>query len=330
MNNIKNTLIKKEEIEYLINSYINKYDECLKNKDTYSSKKHLKTEIKINNIFNLQRAFFHKDFRNIQYDNDPEDTFSAMYIPEYLLSNYERIEFFGDRVIELSIVEYIYFNFPDMDEGELTKLKARLVSKTALANFADKLGFKKFMMLSTHSERIGSRDSVRFLEDMFESFMGMLFIDQCEDFNICKKFVIGVLIEHTDFNDIINNDIDHKSALLRYFHSKKYGNPIYINMYYQGNTFNREFTTLVFIPKSVYIYDPKIIPGKRQKEILDIIRKDTSIIGDNACVFTKHYTGYKNLIDMMKTDELIGLGKGSTKKVSEQNCSLDCLSTLKV
>src|SRR4030042_2250389 len=68
-------------------------------------------------------------------------------------SSYERLEFLGDAVLGLSVSRYLFENFPDKDEGELTKLKATLVSEANLSRRAKLISLGKYLYLSAEEEK---------------------------------------------------------------------------------------------------------------------------------------------------------------------------------
>lgn len=335
MNNIKNKLISKQIVEDLVNKYINICDQETLKTDLFIDpfKEISKTQYKVKNINLIQRAFFHSSFDQIDYNQDPEDSYNCMYIPKYLLGNYETIEFSGDRVIELAITNYIVRKHDTLDQGEYTKLKSRMVSKKALSELADKIGFKEFTMIGNHLERNNGRNNPRFLEDIFESFMECLYVDLNEDHDLCKKFIKGLQISFVDTDYLIANNTDYKTQLIMYYHKNTYGNPEYQLMYTicrENNTFNREFTCVTLIDKTKYIFNPSINFIPAQKKILDTYRRDLEEIKLTYLNSELPQQNSINLETLMRTGILVGMGKGSTKKEAEQKCAHECLLNLKV
>src|SRR5699024_9731109 len=112
----------------------------------------------------IQQAFTHSSYVN-------------EHQKEKILDN-ERLEFLGDAVLELGISEYLYRNKENMAEGEMTKLRASIVCEPSLANFARDLGFNEYILLGKGEESTGGRDRSSLLADVFESFLGALYIEQ--------------------------------------------------------------------------------------------------------------------------------------------------------
>ena len=114
----------------------------------------------------------------------------------YSLNN-ERLEFLGDAVLELSSSKYMFENFPELPEGDLTKLRAALVCEVSLADVARKLNFGDFILLSKGEKQSGGEKRDSILSDAVEALIGALYIDG--GFEIADEFVkkhILVDIEH--------------------------------------------------------------------------------------------------------------------------------------
>ncbi|GIP33014.1 ribonuclease III [Paenibacillus sp. J2TS4] len=90
----------------------------------------------------------------------------------------ERLEFLGDAVLELTVSEYLYDLFPHRTEGELTKLRASIVCEPSLVLFAEQLDFGSYVLLGKGEELTGGRTRPALLADVFESFVGALYLDQ--------------------------------------------------------------------------------------------------------------------------------------------------------
>ena len=314
MDNLNNKLIRRELLENIINKYI----------DIYNNKNNIggnKSNVKINNLLNIQRAFIHKSFCNTNIDTNEISEYSCIDIPKYLFGNYERIEFLGDKVIDFITAEYLFDKYPDKDQGFLTDMKSRLVRKESLSELGSKLGFKEYILISSHMDKIKGRDNSRFLEDIFESFIGILYKDQHSNIELCRRFLIGIYIEHIDFDSIIKNNINYKATILQYFHTKEYSHPVYTNIYHMYPVYNRVFVSLVFIPKALYDNNPieGINVSEIQDKILQVIKTDCS----NAEISDTQ--AYNNTCKMMKDGILLGIGRGGTKKISEQECSKNFL-----
>jgi len=90
----------------------------------------------------------------------------------------ERLEFLGDAVLELVATEYLFKNFDQLDEGQLTSLRSALVRGKNLAKVARKIGLNNYMLLSKGEENSGGRNKDYILANMTEAFIGAIYIDQ--------------------------------------------------------------------------------------------------------------------------------------------------------
>ncbi|MEE8389039.1 MAG: ribonuclease III [Acidiferrobacterales bacterium] len=91
--------------------------------------------------------------------------------------NYERLEFLGDSVLEFTISAYLYEQFPDLSEGELTRLRASLVRKESLAQLARQLELGRYIRLGGGESKSGGHDRDSILADAMEALFGAVYTD---------------------------------------------------------------------------------------------------------------------------------------------------------
>jgi ribonuclease-3 len=94
-------------------------------------------------------------------------------VPEH----YERLEFLGDSVLGLVTAEWLYNDHPELPEGELSKLKAQLVSRDTLADHAREMGLGAELKIGVGEDRSGGRSKSSLLADSMEAVFGALFLD---------------------------------------------------------------------------------------------------------------------------------------------------------
>src|SRR3954467_6641187 len=116
------------------------------------------------NLKLLKQAFTHSSYVNEHRRKPYEDN--------------ERLEFLGDAVLELTVSKFLYLKYPMMSEGELTKLRAAIVCEPSLVSFANELNFGKYILLGKGEELTGGRTRPALLADVFEAFIGALFLDK--------------------------------------------------------------------------------------------------------------------------------------------------------
>lgn len=91
--------------------------------------------------------------------------------------NYERLEFLGDAVLELVSSQFFYHEYPDMNEGSLTKLRSSFVCEQALAFCARQFGLEKYILLGKGEENTGGRNRDSIISDVFEAVTGAMYLD---------------------------------------------------------------------------------------------------------------------------------------------------------
>lgn len=99
------------------------------------------------------------------------------YGGDHHVPHYQRLEFLGDAVLELSMSRMLYFKLPDVNEGRLTRLRAELVREEALFRIAQKLGLGRFIRLSVGEERSGGRTKPSILSDVTEALIAAVYLD---------------------------------------------------------------------------------------------------------------------------------------------------------
>ena len=198
----------------------------------------LKTILKVGDITQLpdsismfQNSFVHKSYiirRKNFIAKETKTPIDIMVCPSGCLDLFEtsneRLEFLGDSIVGCIIVSYLYQRFPDGDEGFLTKLKSKLVNTNALATFSNYLGLSKNLIISNDVEnKSNGRNSTRILEDLFESFIGAMYLSYGENgYNVCNKFILKILQQTIDFESLILKNDNYKDILANYYKKYKY------------------------------------------------------------------------------------------------------------
>jgi len=192
--------------------------------------------IHFKNIDLYRVAFVHKSYctmKNTDFDksniNCPDDC-----IPLQDMS-YERLEFLGDALIGMIVANYLYSRFPDQNEGFLSKIRTKIVNGRMLGYLSNKIGFQKFAIISKQVEETGGRNNFKIMEDIFEAFIGALFLDfQTESdkvqlpnsiklapftgagYFIVESFIIYIIENYIDFCELIRIKNNYKDMLVSY------------------------------------------------------------------------------------------------------------------
>mgnify|MGYP001177018745 FL=1 len=223
-----------DDIKVIVNPY-NFNNKLLTENDVYSIIRNYDIQGNIYSMKYYQLAFIHSSYtkklaseigENVVLAKKPEGALELMD------DDYERLEFLGDAVVSIVVAKYLFERFPDENEGFLTKMRTKLVNGEMLGYLASKLGFGEFAIMSRHIEdKCKGRTSQHILEDMFEAFVGAMFLDFNEidnynlldnfysgiGFQICEKFIIHVIEEHVDFSELILKNNNYKEMLTKYF-----------------------------------------------------------------------------------------------------------------
>ncbi|SHJ95785.1 ribonuclease III [Paramaledivibacter caminithermalis] len=186
----------------------------------------------------------------------------------------ERLEFLGDSVLGLIISDYLFINYPDLPEGELTKTRAKIVCEPTLSYCAKAIDLGNYIMLGKGEDATGGRERQSLLADAFESVIGAIYLDG--GIESAKKFILWTMKEV--INDALNGKIfiDYKTRLQELIQN-----------------------------------DPNV---KISYEIIDEKGPD-----HNKTFYTQ----------VKKNDNVLGHGKGKSKKESEQNAAKMALGVIK-
>lgn len=182
---------------------------------------------------------------NIKY-NDINLYFKAFthtsYANEHKCESNERLEFVGDAILDFLVGEYIYKSYPDMLEGEMSKTRAVYVCAEANNNYALKLGLDKMILLGKGEEEQGGRSRVNVLADLFEAFLGALYLDSGLDSvrRILEKIVYPSIQVHKLYIQ------DYKSHLQELIQAENRKSVNYEVEYESGPSHDKTFTVGVY------------------------------------------------------------------------------------
>lgn len=132
------------------------------------------------------------------------------YGSDHHAPHYQRLEFLGDAVLELSVSRILYFELPGVDEGRLTRLRAELVREETLYRIAQKLDLGRYIRLSVGEERSGGRDKPSILSDVTEALIAAVYLDGGFDaaFGLVSRLYDGMITP-----DALRDTLDAKTRL---------------------------------------------------------------------------------------------------------------------
>ena len=188
---------------------------------------------KFHNITLLQNALTHSSYANERWHNS-------------LLSN-ERLEFLGDSILGMVVAEYLFVNFPDRPEGELTRMRADMVCETSLAAIANRIDLGKHLLLGHGEERFGGRSRASILADAVESVIAASYLDG--GMEAAKGIITRFVLCNVPVSKLQNTD--YKTALQELVQQKKNQTLCYRLVGESGPDHDKVFTAQVLLNDQV-------------------------------------------------------------------------------
>lgn len=199
--------------------------------------------IEINNLKLLEIALTHPTY---SYENG-------------LSHNNQRLEFLGDTVLSLIIVEYLFNKYPERQEGELSKIKSVVVSGETLAKGARKFKLYDYLLIGKGEEKVGGRYRDSVLADAFEALLAAIYLDL--GIEKVKEFLFQILQEIID--EIVTKGVKDYKTILQELLQKDYKKSVeYKVLAEKGPDHDKVFTVGL-------IWDDQVIAiglGKSKKE----------------------------------------------------------------
>ncbi|PAQ15852.1 ribonuclease III [Bacillaceae bacterium SAOS 7] len=176
----------------------------------------------------LKQAFTHSSYVNEHRKKPYEDN--------------ERLEFLGDAVLELTVSQFLFKKYSLLSEGDLTKLRAAIVCEPSLVTFANELQFGEVVLLGKGEEMTGGRMRPALLADVFEAFVGALYLDQGMEKVI--SFLEAVVFPKIN-SGAFSHMMDYKSQLQEYVQRHAKGQLEYRILEEKGPAHSKEFVAQV-------------------------------------------------------------------------------------
>ena len=217
-----------------INIFLNKFNIKTKNKELY------------------ERAFTHSSFNSDAKTHHHD---------------YERLEFMGDSVLGFVVASLIFKHHPEMEEGDMTRMKSTLVQSMSLAKFAKELGYDEFIRAGHSLSFEEASKNHNILEDVFEAVIGAMYIDQGIEF--CIQFITKVF-ENEVINFKSDDYKDYKSLLQEAMQAEYRESVVYKTLEENGPPHDRTFKVAVTFNDIVL----GVGVGKSKKEAAQKAAKD--------------------------------------------------------
>lgn len=183
------------------------------------------------NLELLEKALTHRSYLSVPSNED-------------LRAN-ERLEFLGDSVLGMVTSQFLFENFPDKNEGDLTKLKSTLVSEANLSRIAKAISLGKYLNLSEEEEKSGGRERNSIVSDAYEALIGAVFLDGglASAEKMIQKQILEKYLEITTDKTFHN----YKGELLEYMQALGLGLPRYEVLEEEGPDHQKRFTIAVSV-----------------------------------------------------------------------------------
>jgi ribonuclease-3 len=201
-------------------------------------------DIKINDEGLFKKALTHSSYTN-------ENKISC-------LDNYERLEFLGDAVLKLAISEILYKKYPEYSEGQLTKIRAVVVSDSMLGQISNEVGLDKLVILGEHDNKLRKLESIRAC--VFEAVLGAYYLDAKAA--ELWKFLEEIFTPYIEDIDKSSEKYNAKAVLQEFTQGKTKEVPEYRLVKEAGPAHNKTFTVEV-------VYRGEVLgsgQGKTKKE----------------------------------------------------------------
>ena len=181
----------------------------------------------------IKQAFVHSSYVN-EHKNE--------------MGNNERLEFMGDAVLQVYSAQRLYSIQPPLPEGLMSTRRSNLVSEKALAQIVRESGLNEFLLLGAGEEKTGGRNRDSVIADMFEAFIGAVYLDQGLD--VAYRLLDDLMADH--IKEIDESTFDYKTKLQEYVQADSRKSIVYETISVAGPNNNPEFEVAVKIDGLVY------------------------------------------------------------------------------
>lgn len=188
----------------------------------------------------------------------------------------ERLEFLGDSVLDLVIAEFLFVNFPDLKEGELSRIRSHLVKKDTLATIAGEIDLGRLVILGPGELKSGGQHRDTILANALEAIIGAIFLD--EGLDAAKRFVFALFRARIDELPSPCELKDPKSQLQEYLQANNLALAHYTLVHTEGACHAQNFKSLCVIEElnintSAWGSSKRKAEQASARKALDIIRK---------------------------------------------------------
>lgn len=195
-------------------------------------------------------------------------------------SDNERLEFLGDAVLEIVSSEFLFQKYPDLPEGELTKLRASLVCEPTLAFCTEPLRLGDYLLLGKGEDMTGGRTRKSILSDALEAVIGAIYLDG--GFASAKEFICEYILTDTEHKQLF---YDSKTILQEEVQSGNKGNLHYELVREEGPDHNKHFVVAAYVGENrLGVGEGSTKKAAEQQAAFETLLKLRGLNGGNACI----------------------------------------------
>ncbi len=189
--------------------------------------------LKIADLALLNTAFTHSSYLKEKSLKDEEDN--------------ERLEFFGDAILKLYVSEYLMDKYKKYSEGQLSKLRAYVVSEKVLAVIANKINLKKYLLVGKNEKKTLP---ISILADALEALIAVIYYESSP--NKAKDYIFTHWREYIQAADKNEEKDNFKAVLQEFTQGNNLGLPVYETLRESGPDHDKEFEVAVFLDNNEY------------------------------------------------------------------------------
>ena len=182
----------------------------------------------MNNIELLKNALVHSSYANEVRGNTHSN---------------ERLEFLGDSVLSIIVADHIFHKYPNMPEGELTRMRASLVCEKTLCAFSRELGIGEYLLLGRGEDKNGGRERDSILADAFEAVLAAIYLDG--GMKAAKAHIMNTVLRDLEHYSDEDSFKDYKTTLQEIIQRNPEESVTYILVDETGPDHNKQFTVAV-------------------------------------------------------------------------------------
>lgn len=187
--------------------------------------------------------------------------------------NNERLEFLGDAVIESVTSDYLFIEFPDRDEGFMTQLRSKIVSRQSLNGIAHSIGLDAHVICNSS----GNFTQKHIYGDAFEAMMGAIYLDQGYEF-VNRLLINDIYGRHLSMEEMLSSETDFKSRLIEWCQKNRHA----IVFRTRHSSSSSSFVSTVFIDEMEVGHGAGA--SKKEAEQNAAYRMAQSSMDDEACL----------------------------------------------